>query len=140
MSDATFHGEKVFVFLGGRLLVIRRDNYAHIPWPGRLDIPGGGREGSETPEDCVLRETREEVGLHLGVRDLGWRRRFEGDGGVSWFFATALPAARVSEIRLGDEGTAWHLIAPDDYLSRQDAIPHFQARLRLCLEGFRPLS
>ena len=40
-------GSKIF---GGR----RRDN-------GRLDVPGGVAEGEETPLDCALRETLEEI-------------------------------------------------------------------------------
>ena len=30
-------------------------------------LPGGGREGDESDEDCVCREVREETGLHVTV-------------------------------------------------------------------------
>ena len=34
-------------------------------WSGQVGFPGGHAEGSETDEQAVVRETREEVGLHL---------------------------------------------------------------------------
>ena len=61
----SFAGAKLMLFLGEELLVIRRDEKPEIPWPGYLDFPGGGREGEETPEQCALRETFEEVGLDV---------------------------------------------------------------------------
>ena len=62
---AAFVGAKLALFLGDHLAVILRDDRPDIPWPGRLDLPGGGRDGDENPQDCVLRETREELGLAL---------------------------------------------------------------------------
>lgn len=43
-SSDRFDGTKLFLFLGEELLTIRRDQRPDIPWPGRLDVPGGGRE------------------------------------------------------------------------------------------------
>ena len=40
--------------------------------PLGLYLPGGGSEASETPEETVVRETREECGLTVRVRS--WRR------------------------------------------------------------------
>lgn len=34
---------------------------------GHSAAPGGGREGNETPEECILREIREETGLTVRV-------------------------------------------------------------------------
>jgi 8-oxo-dGTP diphosphatase len=56
-----FGGTKLILFIGDRIVVLRRDDKPDIPWPGRLDLPGGGRDGIETAEVCVLRETREEI-------------------------------------------------------------------------------
>ena len=67
-----FSGAKLALFLGQELLVILRDDRPDIPYPGHWDLPGGGREGDETPQACVLRETQEEVGLKLTENDLGW--------------------------------------------------------------------
>lgn len=43
----------------GRMAVMRRN--------GKLDLPGGGIEGDETPEEAVVRECREEAGFEVVV-------------------------------------------------------------------------
>jgi len=47
------------------LLLIRKQRG---PGTGNLVAPGGKIEADETPRECAIRETREEVGLH--VQDL----------------------------------------------------------------------
>ncbi len=121
-----FTGAKTAVFLGGDLLVIERDQKPDIPFPGYLDFPGGGREPGETPIECALRETLEEVGLQLSASDLIWSRQY----GQNWFFVTRRPSADVKLIRFGDEGQGWKLISPLDYLSHPLAIPNFVTRLQ----------
>ena len=128
-----FEGAKLILFLGADLLVLRRDHTPGIPWPGYLDLPGGGREGAESAEDCVLRETREEVGLTLEPADLTWRR-FYTEPRCVWFFAAWLPAERVRGVRFGGEGTGWCLMTPEDFAAHEEAIPHFAERVRAVLE------
>ncbi|SNR48939.1 NUDIX domain-containing protein [Puniceibacterium sediminis] len=131
MQQDAFTGAKLLLYVGASLLVIRRDHTPGIPFPGFLDFPGGGREGGEGPEDCVLRETWEEVGLSLDPVQLVWRSPHEPGGGPrSWFFAAHLDDSVVQDVRFGGEGTGWSLMPPDEYLDRGDAIPHFQLMLR----------
>ncbi|WP_170418075.1 NUDIX domain-containing protein [Ruegeria atlantica] len=121
-----FTGAKVALFLGSDLLVIQRDDRKDIPFPGHFDFPGGGREGSETPIECVRRETLEEVGLHLEEADFVWSRRY----GQSRFFAAHRPPGNVNLIRFGDEGQGWCLMSPERYLENALAVPNFVIRLR----------
>lgn len=130
-----FAGAKLALFLGDRLAIILRDDIPEIPWPGRLDLPGGAREGLETPQDCVLRETREELGLTVGLCDLRWGQRFIGSAGPVWFFAAHLHETRVQDFVFGNEGQGWSLMTPAAYLTDPLAIPHFQDRLRLYLQS-----
>lgn len=128
---ADFSGAKLALFLGAALLVIRRDDRPDIPYPGHWDLPGGGREGAESPAACVLRETREEVGLTLGRSDLVWSNRYLRPRGVVWFFAAHLPAATRARVRLGDEGQGWRLMDPLAYRRHPLAVPHFTEQLAL---------
>ena len=132
-----FAGAKLALFLGDHLAVILRDDYPGLAWPGRLDLPGGGREGAECPRTCVLRETHEELGLTLAPAQLVWGRRFVGQSGPVWFFAAHLAADRARDVVFGNEGQGWRLMPPAAYLADPLAIPHFQDRLRLYLSTLR---
>ncbi|WP_109310802.1 NUDIX domain-containing protein [Ruegeria sp. AU67] len=129
-----FTGAKVALFLGSDLLVIQRDDKKDIPFPGHFDFPGGGREGAETPLQCVRRETLEEVGLNLAKADFVWSRMY----GQNWFFAAHRPTSDVNLIRFGDEGQGWCLMSPDIYLENALAVPNFAIRLRDYLVQGRP--
>lgn len=133
ITDPHFVGAKLALFLGDHLAVILRDDRPDIPWPGRLDLPGGGRDGDETPAQCALRETHEELGLRIAPDALCWARRFTGSSGPVWFFAAHLTADRARDVVFGNERQGWRLMSPQDYLSDPLAIPHFQDRITLYL-------
>ncbi|MCX7302682.1 MAG: NUDIX hydrolase [Rhodobacterales bacterium] len=131
-----FHGAKAAILIGDDLLVTLRDDRPDIPYPNLWDLPGGGREGNETPEQTVLREICEEVGLTIPEHNIIWRRAFPshtGEHDPGWFFVIRLPATAAADIVFGDEGQGWRLIALDAYLSQTDAIPFLQHRLRIWL-------
>lgn len=136
MSDEHIAGAKLALFLGSALLVIRRDDDPAIPWPGHLDLPGGGREPGETAEACVLRETREEVGLCLGADALVYRRDYVRPHGTVAFFAAHVPPDAARQIVFGDEGQGWMLMEPLDFVAREDAVPHFREQVAACLTHF----
>lgn len=125
-----FSGAKLALFLGPDLLVIRRDDRPDIPWPDHWDLPGGGREGDESPQTCVLRETREEIGLVLNASDLTWSTSYLRPRGRVWFFAAHLPGTAQSLIRFGSEGQGWRLMPPAQYCAHPLAVPHFAKQLR----------
>ncbi len=129
-----YSGSKLALFIGPSLLVIQRDDYPHIPFPGLWDLPGGGREGAESPVDCTLRETAEEVGLQLAPSDLIWSRQYTRSNGLTWFFAAHLPPDARGDVRLGSEGQRWELWEPDTYVAHPQAVPHFREQVRDYLE------
>ncbi|GGL81341.1 NUDIX hydrolase [Wenxinia marina] len=137
-NRAAFDGAKVALFVGERLVIMRRDDRPDIDYPGLLDFPGGGREGDETPLETVVRETREEVGLRLTEADMVWRRDFvsvSAPGWTVWFYVARLSASAEADIVLGDEGQGWELMTPHSFLSRSDAVPSLQHRLAVWLNG-----
>ena len=48
-----------------RLVIYLRDNKPEIPFPDHWDFFGGHLEAGETPEDALVREVEEELGLAL---------------------------------------------------------------------------
>ncbi|MGD0350741.1 MAG: 8-oxo-dGTP diphosphatase MutT [Verrucomicrobiota bacterium] len=56
------------VFRDGRLLITQRQANAHLG--GLWEFPGGKREPSETFEQCLVRELREELGVDISVDEL----------------------------------------------------------------------
>ncbi|WP_425053929.1 NUDIX domain-containing protein [Psychromarinibacter sp. S121] len=134
-----FDGAKLAVMCDGVVLSLMRDNRPDIPFPGLWDLPGGGREGDETAEDCALRETLEETGLRLDPAWIVWKRLYPNandlKGPRRWFLVAEVPADVMASARLGDEGQALRWFGVAEFLSRPDAIPHLQRRLRDFLTG-----
>jgi 8-oxo-dGTP pyrophosphatase MutT (NUDIX family) len=51
--------------------LIRRTSNPHDVHSGQISLPGGAREGDETPIETALREAREELGIEGPVEILG---------------------------------------------------------------------
>ena len=49
----------------GRLLIYLRDNKSDIPFPDHWDFFGGHLESEETPDQALVREVEEELGVTL---------------------------------------------------------------------------
>lgn len=138
ITDAGFVGAKAALFCGDGILTCLRDTHPGLPWPGMWDLPGGGRDGDESPETCVLREVFEEFGLILVPARLTWRITLPSitdPSRPSHFFAATLTRAEVSSIRFGNEGQGWALMPVTDFLHHPHAIPEMQRRVRLALSA-----
>jgi 8-oxo-dGTP diphosphatase len=126
-----FHGAKLALYLGNKLVVILRDIREDIPFPGHWDLPGGGREGDELPLQCALRETKEELGLDVSPGFVTWGQSFLEGERRKWFFVAGLPEIAVRDIVFGDEGLGWQLMDEVAFLRHPRAVPQFQSRLEV---------
>src|SRR3954463_14052571 len=102
-----FTGAKIALLCGDKLVAYRRDDRPDIPFPGHWDLAGGGREGSESPIDCALREVREEFGIAVDHAAIIWERHYPSwnhSAIMSYFFVGTLTRENVANIHFGDEG------------------------------------
>ncbi len=135
-SSGDFVGCKLVLVCGGALLTYLRDDRPGLAWANRWDLPGGGREGVETPEACVLRELAEEFGLHLPAARLVWQRAFPSmmdETRPSHFFAGRITPDEIAAVRFGDEGQHWRMMSVKDFMAEPEAIPELQRRTRIAL-------
>lgn len=127
-DGADFGGAKLAAMLGDALLAYRRDDITSIPFPGMIDLPGGGRRGDESPAECVLRELADGFGITLPTDRLHYRRAYllGDDATVSHFFAVHLTDTEVAAVQFGDEGQDWALMPTIDFVANDDAVPRLR--------------
>jgi len=133
-----FVGAKAALVCGAFILTYLRDDHDGLPCRNAWDLPGGGREGAESPEDCLLRELQEEFGLILPAARLIWRRVWPSmtdPARLSVFFAGKITAQEIAAIRFGDEGQCWQMMAVPVYLAHPQAMPEMQRRAGIAVAG-----
>lgn len=140
LEISDFTGSKIALFCGDKLLTILRDDKASIPWPNMWELPGGGREGDESPFECAAREVYEELGIHLNEDCLLWGKIYPSvifEGKQSVFMVGQLRQEQFDNITFGDEGQAYQLMNIEEFLSSSQVVPQLQERVRDYLEEVR---
>ena len=79
----------------GRLLVYLRDNKPDIPFPNHWDFFGGHVEEGETPDEGLVREVKEELGIEL--KHWNFFRRYECTEGDAYPNIKYLYWARIDQ-------------------------------------------
>lgn len=134
----SFMGAKAAFVCEGAILTYLRDDTPGLRFANWWDLPGGGREGDESAEDCLLREMHEEFGLRLGRDRLIWARAFPGmidHRQEAWFFGGHLRPAEIAAIRFGSEGQRWEMVPLPEFWTRDRVVPAMRARARAFLAG-----
>ena len=132
-----FTGCKIALFCGDKLLTILRDDKSNIPYPNTWELPGGGREGDESPFECAAREVFEELGIQLSKEDVTWSRLYPSmlfEGQQSAFMVGQLSQEQFDNITFGDEGQGYRLMSIEEFLSSDKVVPQLQERVRDYLE------
>lgn len=133
-----FTGCKIALFYGDKLLTILRDDKSNIPYPNTWELPGGGREGDESPFECAAREVYEELGIHLTGDCLLWGKVYPSmlfEGKESVFLVGKLRQEQFDSIIFGDEGQGYRMMSVEEFLGSDKVVPQLQGRLREYLEG-----
>ena len=128
-----FTGCKIALFCGDKLLTILRDDKDNIPWPNMWELPGGGREGDETPFECVAREVFEELGIRLTEDNLLGSKVYPSmlfERKQSVFMVSQLSQEQFDSIVFGDEGQGYKLMSIDEFLGSDKVVPQLQERLK----------
>ena len=133
-----FKGCKIALFCGDKLLTILRDDKSNIPYPNTWELPGGGREGDESPFECAEREVYEELGIHLTEDCLLWSKVYPSmlfEGKESVFLVGKLRQEQFDSIVFGDEGQGYKLMRIEEFLGSDRVVPQLQDRVRDYLES-----
>ena len=136
-SRIDFTGCKIALICEGQILTILRDDKPTIPWPNLWELPGGGREGDESPFECVAREVYEELNIQLSKDDVIWSRVYPSmldENKKSVFLVGKLTQEQFESIIFGDEGQSYKLVSFEEFLTSDRVVPQLQGRLRDYLE------
>lgn len=71
---------RAIIIIDNKLIVIKRVKPERIYYV----FPGGGLEPNETPEECVMREVFEEIGINIGVKVMIDKIKFNND--IEYFY------------------------------------------------------
>ena len=133
LEISDFTGCKIALLCGDSVLTILRDDKPSIPWPNMWELPGGGREGDETPFECVAREVFEELGIHLTEGNLLGSKVYPSmlfERKQSVFMVSQLSQEQFDSIVFGDEGQGYKLMSIDEFLGSDKVVPQLQERLK----------
>ena len=128
-----FTGCKIALICGDKILTILRDDKPTIPWPNLWDLPGGGREGTESPFGCAAREVYEELTIQLSKDDMVWSRIYPSmldENKKSVFLVGKLTQEQFDSIVFGDEGQSFKLMSIEEFLTLDQVVPQLQERVR----------
>ena len=132
-----FTGCKIALICDRQILTILRDDKEDIPWPNMWELPGGGREGNETPFECGAREVYEELSIQLSKADVIWFQIYPSmlDGNKkSVFLVGRLTQEQFESIIFGDEGQGYKLVSFEEFLTSDRVVPQLQERVRDYME------
>ena len=131
-----FNGVKIAVLIDGNLLMHLRDNKPGLFQANMWDFPGGGREGNETPQECAIREIKEEFDITLDPRLIVWEKVFPAmkDPTQNAFFMVAKVPKEVLDTVTLSEGQKWTTFDIETFFAKDDVVDALKGRFRDYME------
>src|ERR1700691_3324536 len=138
-----FSGVKIALIVGNKLVVIQRENVPGLAFAGLWDFPGGAREDHETPVQCAIRETKEELGLNLDSNLIEWQSKhpaMQNPNLVAYFMVYKITDEGLRNIKFGNEGQGWKLISITNFMESSDVVEPLKDRLQNYLDSSSKLG
>lgn len=139
LSEIGFHGVKIAILVDGKLLMHLRDNTPGLFNANMWDFPGGGREGTETPRECAIREVQEEFGIGLPLESFVWEKVYPAQKDPSQkavFMVASVSREKLDKIQL-TEGQRWDLFGQETFFTKEDVIPALKMRFKDYVDGVK---
>ncbi len=127
-----FVGVKIALICNDKIIAIQRDDKPGLRFAGMWDLPGGGRENTETPVETAKREVFEELGIILNDEDFLYQKEHPAmveEDSFAYFLAAKVTNAQIENIVFGDEGQEWKLTTITDIMNDENSVPHLRGRL-----------
>ena len=132
-SFRPFVGVKIVLLCGDRIVAIQRDEKPGLRFSGMWDLPGGGRDGNETPFETARREIIEELSITISEDDVFYQKEYPAmveDQEIAYFLAARITHEQIAAIVFGDEGQGWKLTTIDDFIQDETIVPFLRGRLQ----------
>lgn len=122
-------GASAIICWDKKILLFLRDNKPTIPYPNYWQLPGGGIEKGETPDEAVRRELEEEVSyVPKKLNYLGQVKR--PDNKLSYFYYSFVDETEAGKFKIGQtEGQAIAFFSLDE-ISRIKVTPNANQYLK----------
>jgi 8-oxo-dGTP diphosphatase len=127
-----FHGVKVALLVGDKLIMHLRDNKPGLFNANMWDFPGGGRENDETPQACAIREVYEEFRIVLTPESFLYERTYPAQKDatqIAYFMVAQVSEKDIQDIVL-TEGQQWQLFDQESFFEKDDVIEALKVRFR----------
>ena len=103
-----------------------------IFFPDHLDLPGGKRDGTESPFETFQRELDEEFGLNVTAEDILYARVYPASlepQKIAYFVVARLYGVTELDIKFGDEGVFVDPMRLSEFLRDGRTIPAQTVRI-----------
>lgn len=124
-------GAKALVIFDGKFVMVQRDNKPEILNPNKWNLPGGGIEPGETPNEAVLRELHEEIDVTPKIIEGMGTTTYSDGSAVVHRFAARLNKEERDQVRLASEGQQLAWFTLDEALT-MDLSAHLRSYLTEC--------